>query len=306
MQSPTCLSELPDGPVTVRRVVELFLANATRGNCDDVTASRRRIFKAFLSAYGERLVETCKPFDLVAFVNSNQQWRSDWTIRSVVAMVQRPFNWAARMGLIARNPFGGISHPSGESGRPMTDEEFRSLLRSTDARFRRVLMFLRLTGCRPGELAALRWENVAIAQASIVLRKHKTVRATKDRKPRVIVLVPPVVALLGFMMREQTYTINPNSPVFQNANGGAWTRFSLAARIKRLKKRLGLPEDCRLYALRHRFGTQAVMNGLDTKTLAQLMGHTSTRMTEHYIHLSGQADHLREAAAQAVRKKKLG
>lgn len=46
-------------------------------------------------------------------------------------MVQRPFNWAVRQGLILAKPFRGVTHRQGGPRRPMSDEEFQSLLRST-------------------------------------------------------------------------------------------------------------------------------------------------------------------------------
>jgi hypothetical protein len=38
---------------------------------------------------------------------------------------------------------------------------------------------------------------------------------------------------------------------------------------------------------------------VDLKTVSALMGHTTTRMTEHYVHLAGDYDRLRAAAERA-------
>ena len=55
-----------------------------------------------------------------------------------------------------------------------------------------------------------------------------------------------------------------------------------------------------MYGIRHQFGTQAVVSGVDIKTLSELMGHTTTRTTEHYIHLAGHQEHLAAAMQRAV------
>jgi site-specific recombinase XerD len=73
----------------------------------------------------------------------------------------------------------------------------------------------------------------------------------------------------------------------------------LARRIRRARETAGIPDSVKLYGLRHGFGTRAVTNGVDIKTLSELMGHTSTRMTEHYVHLAGQQPHLAAAMRQA-------
>jgi site-specific recombinase XerD len=54
-----------------------------------------------------------------------------------------------------------------------------------------------------------------------------------------------------------------------------------------------------LYGLRHAFGTRSILNGVDLKTLSELMGHTTTRTTEHYLHLAGQRSHLADAMLRA-------
>lgn len=78
-----------------------------------------------------------------------------------MATVKRPFDFAVKQGLIAANPFRHVNHRPGAPRRPITDAEFLALLRGAGGRrrrhFRQVLIFLRCTGCRPGEMAALKW-----------------------------------------------------------------------------------------------------------------------------------------------------
>jgi integrase len=86
--------------------------------------------------------------------------------------------------------------------------------------------------------------------------------------------------------------------VFVNTNGLPWDRASLAWRMVRLRGRAGLRDDCVLYGLRHRFATEAVRRGVDIKVVAELLGHASTRMTEHYVHVAQDLTHLAEAVEQ--------
>jgi site-specific recombinase XerD len=70
--------------------------------------------------------------------------------------------------------------------------------------------------------------------------------------------------------------------------------------MRRLRAIAGVPDDAKLYGTRHAFGVRSVLNGVDLKTLAELMGHTSTRTTEHYLyHLVGHRGHLADAMRQA-------
>jgi integrase len=178
----------------------------------------------------------------------------------------------------------------------MTDEEFTSLLRHTDGCFRRVLWFLRLTGCRPGEMSRLTWDNVDLQRCVCTLHQHKTV--LKTGRPRLIILCPTALRMLLWMRRQAE---GAEGLVFKTRRGTRWVQGNLSLRVQRLRKRAGLPKSVRLYGLRHRFGTDGVRNGVNLKILSDIMGHANINMTLHYVHIAGNTELLREAVEQVVR-----
>lgn len=288
--------EASDNP-TVAWVIDLYLDFDRRATEARTHAERRRVLGLLREEYGHRALDLCKPAHVELWFAAHPEWQSAWTQQRINATVQRPFNWAAKLGLIPRNPFWGVSRRPGEPGRAMEEWEFRRLLRRTDALFRRVLLFLRLTGCRPGEMSRLEWSHVDTEHGVIVLHQHKTRKTQRQPRPRVIVLHPILIKLLLWLRRHQ----RAGQPyLFLNSRGQAWTRNSLTLRVAKLRKRCALGADCRLYGLRHGFATRAVENGVELKTLAELLGHTTTRMTEHYVHLAGRTKHLHEAVLRAV------
>jgi integrase len=123
----------------------------------------------------------------------------------------------------------------------------------------------------------------------LLLRRHKTSKNTK--KPRRVPIHPVVLKLLIFLRRLN----QPGEHVFLTHRKTPWHRVSLAQRLRRSREAAGVPDDATLYGLRHRFGTTAILRGVDLKTLSELMGHTTTRMTEHYVALAGQRQHLADA-----------
>jgi len=159
---------------------------------------------------------------------------------------------------------------------------------SSGARFRQFLIFLRHTGCRPCEASRLRWEDVK--NGCIILPRHKTRRTQKTPRPRIIPLDAVVVKLLISIHKR-----NEGEFVFLNHRRTPWNKYNLALRMKRARDKAGIPLDAKLYGTRHAFGTRAIVNGVDLKTLAELLGHTTTRMSEHYLHLAGEHAHLASA-----------
>jgi integrase len=184
----------------------------------------------------------------------------------------------------------------------MTDEEFTALLVACEGRktkqspspaerFREVLRFLRYTGAKPCEAGCLRRDQVDCGNAVIAMERHKTARTQRTKKPRIIPLHPEVVWLL-LTIRQRN---EPGPYVFRNHRGTPWNRSSLSLRVQRARKKAGIPDGAKRYSIRHSFATRSIINGVDIKTLAELLGHSSTRMTEHYLHLAGQRAHLAAA-----------
>ena len=234
-----------------------------------------------------------------AWIDGQVAWKSDWTRNHAAAVIKRPFAWAVAMGIIPDSPLKTVTRAPGRPRRPIVAAEFSALMRGAPGPrgrpFRQVLAFLRLTGMRPGEASALKWEHVDLTARAIRLQEHKTAR--KTGRDRVVPLTRPVVRLLARRRLERP----DDAHVFTNAYGSPWTRCSLSLRLQRARKRTGLPADAKIYGLRHRFGTDAIVAGVDIKTLAVLMGHTSTKMTEHYLHLASHPGYLADAMERATK-----
>lgn len=301
---------------TVASVIDAYLQHAEHDLERDTHTRRTRYLQLFAEAHGFRLVKECLPIHLTQWLDGKTEWVSAWTRATVVKIVHRAFNWAARQRLIPANPFFGVTQRPGEARRPMTDEEFGKLVRATvrglpkghkrrnprkrptaGTRFRNVLFFLRYTGARPSEMAKLAWDSVNFEHGVIVLVQHKTRKLLRTPKPRIIQMVPEVAKLLKRIKRQEPVA---HPLVFLSAQGKPWRRDGLDLRLRRIRKKAGVASDATLYGIRHQFGTMAVVNGVDIKTLAELMGHRSTQMTEHYCHLAGHQAHLAAAMQKAV------
>jgi site-specific recombinase XerD len=296
----------PDGgpliarPHTVGETIDLYLTHTRTEQAARTYDERRRILVGFAADCGHVRLEDAKPFHLRLWVDGQEQWASDWTKKRAIATVKRAMNWAAKLGITDNNPFWGVTQRDGENGRPMRPVEFATCLRLSSAPFRRVLFLMRLTGARPGEVASIEPENIDLERGLIILPGHKTRRTQRTPKPRVLVLEEVAARLVAYLLR----TMMPDQQkLFVNSRGSTWNRYSISCRMKRLRKKAKLPRECKTYGLRHRFGTDAIRNGVNLKKLALLMGHTSTRCTERYVHCDEDFDMLKKAAKQALGRK---
>jgi integrase len=209
--------------------------------------------------------------------------------------LRRVFNWASEEGLIARNPIQGMKCPRPKSrNRALTDAEYRELLGAAHGPFRILLWSLRQTGARPAELRRLTWDQVH--GTHLVLTVHKT--SQKTQKPRIIHLTPAMQRLLVHLRSR-----SQSDHVYVNTRGKPWTSNAIRLNVQRIREKTKLPADVCAYLLRHTFGTHAIMNGLNTSEVAELMGHASTEMIDRvYVHLADQVNHMQEAVQRATRR----
>jgi integrase len=293
---------VPDSPdQTVASVIETYQSLNKKRLAASTWAVRTPYLQSFAEAHGWRLIADCKPLHMEEWLDEHPEWASDWTKSGAARNVQVAFNWAWKQRLIPENPFRGVSRPVGDPRRDITPAEFKAILRGTRSHgrkrptpghwVRKILIFLWYTGCRPSEATRLKWKNINFAQQVIVLTEHKTARTQRVRKPRIIPLDPRVVRLLQSLPKRSDY-------VFLNHRGTPWNKNSLSLRVNRARQVVGVSDEAKLYGTRHAFGTRAVLQGVDIKTVSELMGHTTTRTAEHYVHLAGKHPHLAAAMLQ--------
>ena len=172
----------------------------------------------------------------------------------------------------------------------LSRDELRRLHRALDrhartgtrrARQADIIRLLLLTGCRKGEILALRWNEV---DGDII--------ALADAKtgPRKVYLNAGACRIIERQPRGQNAFVfpsprNPERP--HDPHLPLWDRVRTEAGI----------EDVRLHDLRHTMASYAVMNGVPVPVVSRLLGHSNVRMTLRYAHL---ADRDIEAAAERV------
>lgn len=280
---------------SVAAILDWFEAHEIRqGFSATALKERRRQWAMFRKLYGDKNVDSCRPVDLLDFITAQGGVTSNWTRRRIKSTICKPFIVAAEMGLIERNPFAGLKFKSGKNGRDWTQDEYQAILRASSAYFRRLVVFLRFGGARPGEGRTLTWPEIKDELAVIVKDEHKTAYTGAARRIHFNVVL---VKLLIWLRRHK----EPNqSHVFLNKCGRPWTIRALTNHLGLLRKKLDLPPDVKLHGARHTFATHALLNGVDLATLAELLGHKSVQSTQRYLHLVDKKAHLNAAMNRAI------
>jgi integrase len=214
-----------------------------------------------------------------------------------VVSVKRAFNWADAEGLLQPNPIKAVKKPpQRHRDRTLTPDERQEIFQAIpDQSFRDFVFAMQETGARPGEVRKVTAANVNLQLGVWIFREHKTAKRTG--RPRVIYLTPAMVELTRRLMEK-----NPEGPLFRGPRSkGGFTRNGVRCRFRNLRAKLPHLAGVISYTMRHSFATQALVNGVGIAHVAELMGHVDTSMVrQHYAHLAGNVQHMREAAKKAT------
>jgi integrase len=149
-----------------------------------------------------------------------------------------------------------------------------------------IIRLLALTGCRRGEIEALRWSEIDFEWGCLRLTDGKT-------GARVVQLGAPALKLLAALQRLGT------SPwVFPATSGTGF--FEGTPKVwKSIRQRAGL-SGVRLHDLRHSYASFGVAGGNSLFIIGRLLGHRDLKTTNRYAHLGD--DPLRTGADRIARQ----
>jgi integrase len=158
-----------------------------------------------------------------------------------------------------------------------------------DEPYRALCLVALKTGMRQGELTALRWCDVDLADAVVRVRRSRTggtLGTPKNRERRDVDVVSDVVDLLAEIRGEQGRP-NGESLVFPGHNPGGFLTPSVVLRrhLYPAMARAGIPrigptqEKRTFHSFRHTFAKRALENGAQITWLSRHLGHSTLKVT---------------------------
>lgn len=152
----------------------------------------------------------------------------------------------------------------------LNDQELR-LLFSTHCgndEVKRAFLFCCFTGLRAVDVRELRWKNIDVKNKMFRFNQAKTgVR-----------MYPPLNSTALSLLGEEG---SANDFVFSLK-----TQAGVNKSLKNWVKAAGIKKHITFHCARHSFATSLLVHGSDLKTTSELLGHTTTRETEKYTHIS--------------------
>lgn len=119
----------------------------------------------------------------------------------------------------------------------------------------------------------------------------------KGGKERIIQIAEhSVLNILQRYYKQNEKAIQECGYFFVNQRGNRYTEQSIREMLKRNTKQAGIKRNITPHMFRHSFATYLIEEGVDVSCVQQILGHSSIRTTQIYIHFTAQkqADILRK------------
>ncbi|MCY4546838.1 MAG: site-specific integrase [Defluviicoccus sp.] len=282
------------GEPSLADLAERYMAGHVAANCNAHTASiyRGALDNHILPALGALPLASVGREEVAALHRSLRA--TPRAANRALAILKKMFALAADWGMAPEgaNPCAGVrKYRERRRERFLSPAEYRRLgaaLEEAEAAGRSAgaavaaLRLLALTGCRLGEILALRWDDIDRAAGELRLRDGKT-------GARMVPLTPTADAVLAAIAR-----IPGNPWVIAGRRPHSRVK-SITAEWYRIRARAGL-DDVRIHDLRHSYATRALSSGESLAMIGRLLGHADISSTLRYAHLAAGAE--RSSAAR--------
>ena len=196
------------------------------------------------------------------------------------------YGWLVRHGRLAASPVAGIRAPKAPRKLPqvLDPDEVKALVEvPTDVplglRDRALLELFYSSGLRLGELCALRWRDLDLADGLVTV-------LGKGSKQRSV----PLGSFARTALHEWRASTGATSdaPVFPGRGGGPITSRAVQLRLRQLAQRQGLFKRVHPHLLRHSFASHILESSGDLRGVQELLGHADIATTQIYTHLDYQ------------------
>jgi integrase len=242
---------------------------------------------------------------------------ADSSVRQIHWILSGALDRAVRWGWIAVNPARQAEPPAlpRPDPRPPSADEAARLVEaawSSDPEWGALVWLAMTTGARRGELCALRWSDVDLDNAVLVVRRalfldedgRLSEKGTKTHQQRRIVLDSETIDVLReHLDRCHSHVgaldieLPADAYVFSRSPDGSTSLIpdSVTQRYERMARKLKIKTT--LHKLRHYSATELIAAGVDVRTVAGRLGHSGGGATTLRVYAAWTSEADQRAAA---------
>lgn len=228
---------------------------------------------------------------------------SNKSLSDIMVIIKETFKFAQSHGEIVSCNFNMIPiRKATNKMRVLSVSEEQKLVtvisNSTD-RYKLGVLICLYTGIRIGELCALKCKNISITDKTLKIEATMQRLQCDDfnctSKTKITITDPKtynsvrIIPIPDFLLEKiMPFITMPNAYLLSGNSIDIVEPRTMQNRFKSYLKQ-GMISDANFHSLRHTFATRCVEVGFDAKTLSEILGHSSVKITlDKYVHSSMQ------------------
>lgn len=172
-----------------------------------------------------------------------------------------------------------VDRPRKEQTLPvvLSEKEISDIIKATkNIKHKTILMTIYSAGLRIGEALSLKVKDIDSKRMQI------RVEQAKGKKDRYTVLSPKTLDILRIYFKEY----KPKNWLFESPSGNQYSRRSIQVILGMAVQKAKIKKRVTVHTLRHSFATHLLENGTDLRYIQTLLGHSSSKTTEIYTHVT--------------------
>jgi integrase len=281
---PEAKKEVP----TVAAFQESFMTFSRTNNKPSTVSAKEGMLRVhLLPFFGKMKLDAIGPAEVErykALKLDEQQGKK--TINNHLTALRKLLNLAVEWEVLDRAPrVRGfkLRHQFVSEDEYLTFDEADRFVRAAAPEWRPFLVVALKTGLRVGELLALKWQDIDLVAAHLIVRRtlwRDQEGPPKGGQNRKVPLSDEALATL----KSHRHLRGPY--VFCVPPGARLTHSMVKDVVPDTCRRAGLGKRLTTHGLRHTFASHLVMRGASLKAVQELLGHESIEMTLRYSHLT--------------------
>lgn len=249
--------------------------------------------------FKNKLISEIDDTSISLFLNSKTEKLANSTLKTLYYLIHAILQYGEKKYGINIKHYK-ISIPKTQSKvRALNNTEFSNIekcAKATKSRVGIAIIISLYTGMRIGEICALKWEDIdfnnKVIYVSKTIQRIKinnhiplyTLTITSPKSMSSRREIPIINVLYEYLMSKHNNADN-HTFVLNNLEKPVDPR-QIQAQFRKILHNLDL-EDITFHTLRHTFATNCVQEGIDIKSLSEILGHSSVSITLNlYVHTS--------------------
>lgn len=240
----------------------------------------KQCFEEFINFYYAKKIDEITEPEIIAYTRYLVQERGISASSQNQAINAIKFYYEKVKG--GARKFYHLVRPLKETKLPLvlSVEEVQAMIKGTvNIKHKAMIMLCYSAGLRLGELLRLKPGDVDSDRMQI------SIKGAKGKKDRYTLLSEKLLPLL----REYYKKYRPKEYLFEGEGGGQYSQRSMQTVVKEALLRANVKKYATVHTLRHSFATHLLENGTDLRYIQNLLGHSSSKTTEIYTHVTSKA-----------------